>query len=453
MRNIFCKARSLTQIAPVFLASLSAFSSGNLFAFSSPAIPKLLSEYKFTIEEASYFTVIPPITMVICTPFFCKLADKVGRQRILLCTGIIHITAWLLVAFAKDIWIFYISRGLYGVGDACIFAALPAYIAEVTTPRIRNLYGNMLTIASFHGQFFSNCIGYYLSISTTGYVMVIFPILYLACFSFMPESPYYYVMVNNLNSARGSLQRLRGTENVTDELKQITQDVNRQLSESGRFKDLWIINSNRKALLIAILTRGTYQLSGFVALVSYSQYVFQEAGGDIPNGIASMIVSGILCMLIIFANVVSDKLGRKKSMIISCFFCGVTLLGEAIYFFLQMHEIVDLKRVNWFPVIILIAYSISFCVGIGIVPTLIAGEIFSTNIRKHGASVANVVFAAYASIFTKVFQLLMTGYGMWTPFLFFSLCCFANSVLSYFIVLETKGKTLEEIQQMLKENK
>lgn len=345
---------------------------------------------------------------------------------------------------------FYVSRILYGIGDACIFAALPAYLAEVTTPYMRNLYGNMLIISSFYGQFLANGIGYYFSIPTTGFIMLTFPLLYLVTFGFMPDTPYYLVMIDDMDGARGSLERLRGAKDVGEELKQIERDVRRQLSESGDFKDLWTIKSNRKALMIAVLSRGAYQLSGFVALVSYSQYVFQEAGGDIPNGVAAMIVSGILCIAIIFANVVSDKLGRKRSMIISCVCCGIMLLSESIYFYLQMYEIVDLSPVNWFPVVGLVAYSISFCMGIGIVPNLIAGEIFSTSIRKHAASVANVVHATYGCGCNKLFQVLMSAYVMWVPFLFFGSCCLVNALMSYFVIPETRGKTLEEIQQMLK---
>lgn len=428
---------------------MCAFSSGSQFAFASPAIPKLISQFGFTIEQVSYLTVIPPAAMVIATPLFCKLTDSIGRKKTLLLTGIIQLTGWLLVAFAENIWLFYLSRAMYGISDACIFAALPAYIAEVTTPKIRGLYGNMLVV-SFFGQFLSNFVGYYCSISTTGAIMSIFPILYTIFFSFMPETPYYLVMIDNLDEAKNSLKKLRGTHDVTDEIDQIKKDVDRQLSETGNFKDLWLIQSNRKALFVTILTRGAYQLSGFVALVGYSQYVFQEAGGVIPNGIAAMVVSAMFCVFIIFSGVISDRLGRTKSMIISCSVCGLSFLAEAIYFYLQDGEIIDLSPVNWFPLAGIVVFAASFCAGLGVVPTLISGEIFSTSIRKHANGVANAVFAAYGTVLVKVFQVMMTRYGLWAPFLFFGVCNLANGVMSYFVVPETKDKTLEEIQQMLK---
>lgn len=434
------------------LASISGMAAGNLFAFSSPAIPKLISDYNFTIEEASYFTVIPPVCMIIATPLFCKLTDMIGRKYTLLSTGILHITSWILAAFARSIWIFYISRVFYGISDASLFAALPVYIAEVATPRVRSLYGNSMVVSIFLGQFMANCIGFYFTIRTSAFVMMTTPVLFLISFVCMPETPYYLIMVNNIEGARKSLQKLRRCENVENELKQLIGDVQRQLSESGDFKNLWLIKSNRNALMITNLCRFFQQCSGFGSLVVYSQYIFQEAGSDIPNGVAAMIVAGVLAFVNLFANLISDKLGRKLSMMLSCFGCGLALLGEAIYFYLQANGILDVSIVNWFPVFGLVAYTIVFCIGLGVVPTLMLGETFSTSIRKHATAFCNVAFGLYVCVITKVFQLMMTSFGLWVPFLTFSLCCFVSSAVAYFIVPETKGKTLEEIQQMLKGN-
>ncbi|GJQ66062.1 hypothetical protein Trydic_g4148 [Trypoxylus dichotomus] len=438
------------QILALFLASICGISAGNLFAFSSPAIPKLVSDYNFTIEQASYFTVIPPIAMIIATPIFCKLTDKIGRKYTLLITGTLHVTSWVLIAFAKTIWVFYFSRAIYGISDACLFAALPVYIAEVSTPKVRSLYGNIIVVSIFVGQFLSNCIGFHFTISNSALIMLSVPLLFLASFVFMPDTPYYLIMTNDVDGARRSLQKLRGCDHVEAELKQLVFDVHRQLSESGDFKNLWLIKSNRRALIVANLCRFFQQFSGFGALVVYSQYIFQLAGGNISSGVASMIVSGILAFVNLFANFISDKIGRKKSMVLSCLGCGVMLLGEAIYFYLQAN--VNLAPISWFPIVALVGYTCLFSIGLGVVPTLMLGEMFSTSIRKHATTICNIAFGLSVCILTKVFQLMMSAFGLWVPFLLFSICCFISSIASYFIVPETKGKTLEEIQQMLKGN-
>lgn len=390
--------------------------------------------------------------MLIATPLYCRLTDKIGRKFTLLTAGILHISSWLSIAFAQNIYVIYVSRIFFGISDACMFASLPTYIAEVTTPKVRSFYGNIMGISSLVGQFLANCIGFYFSIQSTAFIMLPIPALFIVTFVFMPDSPYYLIMIGKVEEAKKSLQKLRGREDVKIELAQITLDVHRQLKESGRFKDLFLIGSNRKALIIANISRVFQHYSGAGALVVYSQYIFQQAGGDISSGVAAMIVSGIFASVTVFANVICDKLGRRKSMIISCLGCGLVLLAEATYFYLQTYNIVDLIIINWFPILGLAVYAVSSCIGLSVVPTLLVGEIFSTSIRKHANTVTNMIFSTNICLGLKLFQILMS-LGMWVPFLFFGLCCLLSSVMSYFIIPETKGKTLEEIQQMLKDGK
>lgn len=391
--------------------------------------------------------------MLIMTPIYCQLIDRIGRKWTLLSAGAVQILSWLLIALARDSYLIYISRALFGMSDAGVMATIPTYVAEVTTPKVRGLYGSIIVISGFFGHFIANCLGYYLSIQLMSFVMIPVPILFIIFFSFMPETPYYFIKVGNANGAMKSLQKLRGNKNVQPEFIQITLDVERQLSESGKFKDLFLIGSNRKALIIATISRSFQNYSGSNCIAVYSQYIFQEAGGDISSGVAGMIVSGLFALVNPFANFICDKLGRRKSMILSSLGCSLCLLSEAVYFYIQAFEIADLSIINWFPVVGLAAYSMTFCLGLGLVPTLLLGEVFSTNIRRHGVTVTNTIVSANFCVVLKLFQLLMSAHGMWVPFLFFGLCCFIGSIGSWFIVPETKGKTLEEIQQMLKADK
>ncbi|GJQ66071.1 hypothetical protein Trydic_g4157 [Trypoxylus dichotomus] len=221
------------QILVLLSASIAGFATGTLFSFPSPAIPKLIDgNYKFSMEEVSYLTVIPAIAMIFTTPIVCKLMDKIGRKRTLLMSGVYHITAWLFAGFSRTIYLFYVSRIFAGFADATVFAVLPTYIAEVTTPKVRSLYGNTVVLAIFSGQFLVNCVGFYLTIPLTAFILLASPLLFLITFIFMPETPYYFIMVGDEKSAEKSLRRLRGLHDVQEELKQLDSDVKRQLSES-----------------------------------------------------------------------------------------------------------------------------------------------------------------------------------------------------------------------------
>ncbi|KAK9747526.1 Sugar transporter [Popillia japonica] len=453
------KPKDLPQILAVFSASLSGLSSATLFVFPSPAIPKLLTgDYNFTIEEASYLPVISSLTMIVTSPIFCTATDKIGRKRTLLMSGFFHIIAWLFVAFSKTVWLFYVSRFFAGLADTVLYAAIPTYIAEITTPKIRSLYGNSVLLFIYCGQLLSNAVGFYLTIPMTAFVLLICPVVFLVTFMLMPESPYYLMIIGNEISAEKSLQKLRGLNNVQDELKQISSDVKRQLSETGHFKDLWLNTSNRKAMMIANLARAFQQFSGMTAIMQYTQYIFLQAGGEISSGAASMIFAGMLVFVNIFIGVVSDKFGRKRSMIVSSIGCFFVLVPLATYLLVLClinltNTEVDLSKITWIPLLGSVTYVCLYALGLGFVPTIMVGELFSASIRKYAVMVSNMIFAFYMCTTTKLFQVLMTAYGLWLPFLFFGICCLIGGISSYFIVPETKGKTLEQIQQELKGNK
>ncbi|GJQ66073.1 hypothetical protein Trydic_g4159 [Trypoxylus dichotomus] len=406
-----------------------------------------------TPDQISYLTMVGPLSMCVWSPVFCKLIDVFGRKYTILSTSVVHIVAWLLIAFAKDAYYLYmISRFISGMADACCMAAIPTYVAEVTKPRIRDLFGSWIMIWLFFGQLFVNIVGNFCDIPTTAYIMLSIPVLFSISFIFMPESPYYCCMKGEYTKARISLQFLCRKNDVDKELSQLAADVKRQLSERGTFIDLIMIGSNRKALMIANLTRSFQQLSGFTAMLTYTQYVFQESTDGISGGIGSIIFNTLLSICCIFGNIVADRLGKPIALTISGLGSGLSMLAATLYAYLDTYTETDVTVANYVPIIGMVLYVVFFSFGLAMIPTALVGELFSTSIRSKAAMITNMVFALYIAGMNKLFQYLLSEFGLCVPFLFFTICCFIAAVGSYFFVPNTKGKSLEEIQQILKGN-
>ncbi|GJQ66059.1 hypothetical protein Trydic_g4145 [Trypoxylus dichotomus] len=440
------------QILAVFVASLTSLSSSNLFSWTSPTIPILIADDKLgiNIEMASYLTVIPPVASILAAPVYGLVLDRVGRKWCLISAGFLHIAAWLCVMFSTSLYVFYLSRAFFGFADASLFGVLPVYISEVTTPKVRGRWGNLMGFFMYFGQVVMNTVGHFFSIKTSAYILVCLPILFLIVFTFMPETPYYYLMKEQHENAEKSLKWLRNLKNVDKEFIQLTSDVKRQLSETGSYMDCIKIKSNRTAILIVALGRAMQQLSGVSAFAVYNQYIFQEAGTSLDKGYSSMIYAWILSITNFLALLFTDKLGRKKPMTISCTCSFIFLTAEAIYFFLKDTYLVDVSAISWFPILGMVLYIVAFSSGLGLIPILLLSEMFSTSIRSKASTIMTILFGIYLIASTKLFQLLASNYGLGTPFAVFSICTFGSIFLSYFFIPETKGKTLEEIQQMLK---
>lgn len=428
-----------------------------MFSWSSPSIPALIAEdgpYRFTLEQCSYLTVIPPIATAVCSLVYADLINKIGRKYGVLIMGIPHITSLLLTAFARNIYVFYVARAIAGFADAGLFSAMPSYIGEIASPKVRGTWGNCMTLNIYIGQCLVNIIGGYTSVRNTALISLCFPLLFICSFAFVPESPYYYMMKGKRDEAGKALKALRRTEKVEVELSQLESDVKRQMSEPGTWKDLFMIKSNRRALVAGMFLRWSQQLSGISSFAVYTQYIFRQAGGSLNAVDSAIIFQGSLVIGNFIASLLVDKIGRRSAMMYSLLCSSIVTTGITVFFYIAYaYPGIDLSSFQWVPLAGMLLYVAFYSFGIGIVPTLMLGELFSTSIKGKGLCVLIISFSAAVSIITKVFQIMEVNFGLYAPFALFSLCSFASTFFTYWLVPETKGKTLEEIQQILKGNK
>lgn len=430
--------------------------NGLLYSWSSPFIVKITNDnetYNISETEASYFATIPTIATMFFSIVFAMLCDIIGRKATLLLIVIPAVIAWLLKAFAKDVVVFYIARVFVGIDTGCFFAALPIYVGETVSPEVRGMLGSWVTTFNFIGQFLINVIGNYFSVPTTSYMCLPLSIIFFVCFCFMPESPYFYIMKGRHEEAKKSLWRLRRKRNIEEDFMKLKRDVERQMSERGTWKDLVMIKSNRKAILIGLFLRTAQLMSGAAVFVSSIQFIFDKAPGDIPSATAAMVYSFLTCSFFLCAGGIIDKMGRRVAFTSSLTLTSVVLLMESLYYFLrEYHPEIDLSSLDWFALAARVVFVLFASFGPGLIPTLMISEIFSTSIKAKANIIMVFALALFSTVSNLIFYALFNVTGLCGPFFLFSIISTICAVLSYCYLPETKGKTLEEIQQMLKGN-
>lgn len=406
-----------------------------------------------TLAQASYLPIIPAISSLISSPFFPWIMDSIGRKNAMLLVSIPYIIAWILVMFAESIYVLYLSRFAIGLADAALFTVLPTYVSEIATPSVRGSWGNTPTIMISVGLIVVNTVGGYFDIKTTAYILVWVQVLFTVTFWCMPETPYYLLMKGRNEEAEATLRKLRRKKNVEDEFKQLSSDVSRQTSESGKLSDLFTNSTNRKALCAGAFIRAAQQFSGISAFNTFTAFIFQQSGSEMSRTVSSIIFSTILLVMSIISAFFMNKLGRKWAMIISCGGSSIVLVPTAIYFYLQHYSSLDVSQFSFVPLIALLLYLVFYSIGMALVPSLIIGELFSTSIKAKGITVLNIGFCIFEAVSLKLFHILVDSIGIYSPFILFSMCCIVSCAASFYLVPETKGKTLEEIQQSLKKDK
>lgn len=389
--------------------------------------------------------------MVTCI-MFSYLCDIIGRKKTLLLISIPHLLSWILAAFAKSVYVFYASRIFAGISDGCLFAALPMYIGEVASPKVRGTWGNGMVSAMYLGEFLIHIIGCYFGVADTSYICIPLTVLFFIFFSFMPESPYFYIMKGNHEKGKQALRFLKRKQNIDDDYLALTNDVKRQMSESGSWKDLFCIKTNRKALISAVFLRSSQQLGGTSVFIMNTEFVFEKAKGGVSPETSSMIYLGLCFVLNIIVIVfVVDKLGRRLSYILSLSLSSIPLLILTLYFYFdQFHPELGIGDNNWIPIAAMIVYQLFNSFGMAVIPTLMIGELFSTSIKSKAMTMLIMDFGLMIFLTNNILFNLDRYVGLYGPFLFFALSNIISVILAFFLIPETRGKTLEEIQQSLK---
>lgn len=146
---------------------------------------------------------------------------------------------------------------------------------------------------------------------------------------------------------------------------------------------------------------------------------------------------------------VVDRLGRRILLLASSIVMGIATVLMGVYFFMQSKDKNSVDNLGWLPVVCLCVFIVMFSIGFGPVPWLMMGELFASDIKGVAGSIAGTSNWVLAFIVTKTFVNLNKAIGPGETFWLFSGITFVGAVFVFFFVPETKGKSLNEIQQLL----
>ncbi|XP_060534859.1 facilitated trehalose transporter Tret1-like [Cylas formicarius] len=446
-------ASPLYQFVATVAGCLGVISGAMHFGWPSPSLPHLLSPNStipISDEDGSWLAAMPCIGAASGSLLTAYAVDRIGRKTCMLMTAPGYFAAWLMVAFATTKWELYAARFISGAADGLVFTAFPMYLGEIASYDIRGLLGSSLQLSMIAGMLVINVLGSYLSIYHTALVSAVLPPIFFVAFGLMPESPYYLVMKGREEDAADSLRLFRRTADVSAELARVSEAVKAELEQSGRVVDLVKIPSNRKAVLIVFGLRTIQQLSGTTAIMFYAKTIFHQASGGVSPSVATIIYFSLQLVVALAGSFLVDKLGRKPLLVVSIIGSGLALSLEGVYFYLAQNTTLDVSSLKTVPLIALLAYVVVFNVGMGTIPVLLLGEMFPTGVKAFALCLADIWFGIIVTLTSKGFQIIKDDFGIAVPFFGFAACCVVGLVFIVWVVPETKGKTLENIQDELK---
>lgn len=246
-----------------------------------------------------------------------------------------------------------------------------------------------------------------------------------------------------------SLKRYATQDQLEEDMEQMQKTVIRDLTDKGHFWDLFNTPGNRRAVLISFGLQMVLQFSGLAAIESYTQEILEEADTDLSAGIAVIILSVLQLIAGVAAAALVDKLGRRPLLLVTTLLGGLSLAVTGAFYFLKLQMFVDTSNAGWILHASVIFYELIVALGLNPLSYMMLGELFPTNVKGAAVSLANVWASLLAFFVSKMYQVISDSCGVYTSFGWFAVSCFVGIIFIFFMVPETKGKSLLEIQEDL----
>lgn len=370
--------------------------------------------------------------------------DKFGRKNTLLLTSLIFLASSLLTIFAQSSHWLILSRLLSGIGKGVGFTVVPMYIAEITDKEIRGTLSTMFTGHLYGGILFSLCVGPYIQYQTLNIILGVIPVIFLVTFVFIPESPYFFIIKENDQvGCRNSLEWFKGkSETIGEEVEEIVFTTNENMKNRSGYKELMVNYSYRKALIIVLVSSFLQRLSGISTILSYASTTLPEHEGFIGRTEVLSIFSILLVITNFVCSPLVDIVGRKILNMVSAFLASAVMLVMAASFYWNLEY--------WVSYLCTALFGITYSLGIGVIPTTLLSELFPPNVKSSAASIASIAFALASFLINKFYKIVQINLGLYYIFIFYSICSFLHVVFTKIFIFETKGKSFQEIQDILK---
>jgi len=371
------------------------------------------------------------------------ISDRIGRRRFMLVSAVLFFVSALGCAFPQNIFQFVLFRfvGGLGIGSASILA--PLYIAEVSPARIRGALVSVNQMAIVTGILLAYFVNWaFASVGPSNwrwmYGMGAVPsLVFFGLLLRVPESPRWLVKMEREPEALAVLSRVNDHAAAAEEVRSIKETL---LLEKGSLAELFRPGF-RQAIFIAIVLAVLQQITGINAILYYAPRIFERAGFERISAIGQSTIVGFVNMLFtVVAILLVDKVGRKPLLLIAAAGMGLSqlLLGAAF----------KVEHLAGSAILLLILLYIAFfAMAMGPIVWVVLSEIFPTRMRGSAMAIATVALWVADFAVTLSFPVIADRLNETTAFWFYALMCAVDFLFMLFLLPETKGKTLEEIER------
>jgi SP family facilitated glucose transporter-like MFS transporter 8 len=457
---------SLLVFAAVGVACLSALLFGFSIAFTSPAQATMQGSEEapsglnvFTVGLMQWYASLINVGCVVGAFAGSAVSDRFGRKIGLACAALPQLFGWSCQYFVSQPTTLIALRMLIGLGVGMGSAVTPVYIGEVAPTSLRGSLGACNQLMVTIGIFLANFLGsteFELEDDVQTYhdwrgLAAVGGALSAALFVGMltpltPETPCWMAKQGNNEGTLRSLERLRRQGTVAAEAHEVVRQATSsslQTSESGNAASGF--SQYRKSYIIALGLLAAQQFSGVNAIMMYTAQICAQAGMDDPTMAAMISMLGQVFLTFV-SVLLMERAGRRGLLLFGTICMGTGHCMMAYYFIASP---LDWWAPSWLALSAIGMFLLGFSLGLGPIPWLIMAEIIPTEARGTLSALGTALCWASSFVVTLVFNTLEETLTKQGTFLLFAGICFASFFFVLALVPETKGKTVEQVMEIL----
>ena len=436
----------------IWFWSITVALGGFLFGFDTAVISgaeqKIQEVWQLSAVRHGFTVSIALIGTVFGALFGGIPSDRIGRQKTLFWIAVLYLVSAVGSALATDWSIFLFSRFVGGLGVGASSVAAPMYISEISPPHSR---GKLVALFQFNIVFgiliayLSNYLIADVGENAWRWMLGVeaFPALaFLIMILFVPESPRWLILKRNeVDQARDILAQI-DPEHAEAEVQAIlTTSV-----PVGTKQEAFFSKKYSWPITLAVLFALFNQMSGINAIIYYAPRIFEMTGLGASTALLSSAGIGLVNFLATLLGLaLIDRVGRRTLMLVGTFGLILTLGLVARAFFVESFGML--------VPIYLFVYIAFFAFSQGAVIWVFISEIFPNSVRASGQSLGSFTHWLMAAIVAFSFPIIAEALGGGATFTIFCGMMVLQLLFVWKMMPETKGKSLEELEQDLRYEK
>ncbi len=435
------------------VASLGGLLSGFDTGVISGALLYINESWPLSTLEQGWVVSSALVGAVIGAAVNGVLADIYGRKKVIIATATIFGIGSLICSFAPSVSWLVFGRMILGLAIGMVNFVIPLYLSELSPQKVRGMLVSLYQLAITAGILFSYLINRIFALSEYNWrwmlgAGLVPAVILLVGISFLGDTPRWLISRRRYREAKEIFKKIDPEEDADKQVKEIQSTIKSSAKKQGKVFEQWMM----RPVLVGVFIMFIQICTGINTIIYYAATIFKAAGfTDNIGALYASVGVGVVNFAMTFVAIFfTDKVGRKPLLYAGLSGITISLFMLATSFWLSSNYGYDTKWVAMGSIIMFIA---SFAFSLGPIGWILISEIMPLAIRGTAMSIATMSNFVFNFIVALIFPTLLEAIGEPLTFGIFGMIGVFSLFYTWKYIPETKGRSLEQIEQSWKEGK